>query len=73
MEDRGRWAGPGGLRVVGVRLTGSHRVWADHLGVPQDAGSAFLVTDRGALVGPGYVTSVDALAELVDLAELRGG
>ncbi|WP_067457376.1 hypothetical protein [Actinomadura macra] len=65
-EDRKGWAGPGGLQVVAVRLTGAHRVWADLAGVRGE--TAFLVTRRGALVG--YYPSVEELAEVVDLADL---
>ncbi|WP_395106785.1 hypothetical protein [Actinomadura sp. SCN-SB] len=64
------WAGPGRLRVVAVRLSGSHRVWANFLGIPQDVDAAFLVTDGGGLVGRGYYTTVTELAEVVDLATL---
>jgi len=65
--DQGEWIGPGGVRVSAVRLTGSHRMLADLAGVWGE--TAFLVTRRGALVG--YFTSVEELAEVVDLAELR--
>lgn len=68
-DDRGSWTGPGGLRVTAVRLTGAHRVMADHAGVHGDG--AFLVTRRGELVGRGYYPSVEELAEVVDLAELE--
>ncbi|TDD87802.1 hypothetical protein E1293_07260 [Actinomadura darangshiensis] len=63
------WTGPGGLRVTAVRLTGTHRVWAGLAGVRGP--SAFLVTRKGRLVGRGYFPSVEDLAEVVDLAELR--
>ena len=55
------------MRVV--RLIGAHRVWADLAGVRGDC--AVLVTRRGELVGSGYYASVEALAEVVDLAGLR--
>jgi hypothetical protein len=64
------WAGSGRLRVGVVRLAGAHRVWADFLGVEQGAGTAFLVTDGGGVVGRGYYASVEELAEVVDLASL---
>ena len=67
--DRGSWTGPGGLHVTAVPLAGAHRVLAEHAGVRGD--SAFLVTRRGRLVGRVYYPSVEALAEIVDLAELR--
>ncbi|MEV3926572.1 hypothetical protein [Actinomadura coerulea] len=70
-EDRGTWTGPGGLRVTAVRLTGAHRVWADFAGVR--GATALLVTRDGAPVGRGYYPSVEDLAEVVDLAELRSG
>lgn len=72
-SDRGetvRWAGPGGLRVTGVRLEGAQRVWADLAGIPRDVSTAFVVTDGGALVGRGYYASVEELAAVVDLAAL---
>lgn len=68
-DDRGSWTGAGGLRVTAVRLSGAHRVWAEFAGV--DGHSAFLVTRNGALSGRGYYPSVEELAEVVDLAELR--
>ncbi|WP_396446912.1 hypothetical protein [Actinomadura sp.] len=68
-DDRGSWAGPGGLRVTAVRLTGAHRVLAEYAGVHGD--SAFLVTRNGMLAGRGYYASVEELAEDVDLAELH--
>jgi hypothetical protein len=55
--------------VTAVRLTGAHRVWAEFAGVRGN--SAFLVTRNGEPVGRGYYPSVDDLAEIVDLAELR--
>jgi hypothetical protein len=55
---------------VAVRLAGTHRVWADYLGVPQGVDAAFLVTDGGRVVGRGYFASVEELAEVVDLAAL---
>ncbi|GAA3960246.1 hypothetical protein GCM10023085_48470 [Actinomadura viridis] len=68
-----RWSGPGGLRVAAVRLAGAHRVWASFAGVPPGVQAAFLVTDGGAFVGRGYYTSVEELAEVVDLAALKPG
>ncbi|URN04944.1 hypothetical protein LUW74_17545 [Actinomadura madurae] len=68
-DDRRSRTGPGGLRVTAVRLTGAHRVWAEFAGVRGT--SAFLVTRNGAPVGRGYYRSVDDLAEIVDLADLR--
>ncbi|MEV4672510.1 MULTISPECIES: hypothetical protein [Actinomadura] len=68
-DERGSWTGPGGLRVTAVPLTGAHRVLAEYAGVHGE--SAFLVTRGGELVGRGYYPSVDELAEVVDLAELR--
>lgn len=68
--EAARWSGPHGIRVAAVRLTGAHRVWAAHAGVPPDVRDAFLVTARGALVGRGYHATVDDLAAAVDLAEL---
>ena len=65
-----RWAGPGRVRVTAVALTGAHRVWASFMGVPEEADAAFLVTDGGAFVGRGYYTSVEELAEVVDLSAL---
>ncbi|WP_157610379.1 hypothetical protein [Spirillospora albida] len=65
------WQGPGGVRVTVVRLTGAHRVWADLAGVRGEC--AYLVTRGGMLVGRGYYPSVEALAEVVDLAGLRAG
>ncbi|MFC5749941.1 hypothetical protein [Actinomadura rugatobispora] len=65
-----RWAGPGTVRVAAVRLSGAHRVWASYMGVPAAVDAAFLVTDGGALVGRGYYTSVEELAEVVDLSAL---
>jgi hypothetical protein len=67
--ERGSWAGPGGLRVTAVRLTGAHRVLAEYAGVRGEG--AFLVTRGGELVGRGYYPSVEELAEVVDLAELH--
>ncbi|SFN66016.1 hypothetical protein SAMN04489713_102721 [Actinomadura madurae] len=55
--------------MTAVRLTGAHRVWAEFAGVRGT--SAFLVTRNGAPVGRGYYRSVDDLAEIVDLADLR--
>ncbi|TDC90152.1 hypothetical protein [Actinomadura sp. 7K507] len=68
-DDRGSWTGPGGLRVTAVRLSGAHRVLAEFAGVRGP--SAFLVTRNGVLAGRGYYASVEDLAEVVDLAELR--
>lgn len=65
-----RWSGPHGVRVAAVRLTGAHRIWASHAGVPPDVRDAFLVTARGALVGRGYHATVADLATAVDLADL---
>ncbi|QXJ20363.1 hypothetical protein AGRA3207_001060 [Actinomadura graeca] len=65
-DERKGWAGPDGLQVVAVRLTGAHRAWADRAGVQGE--TAFLVTRRGALVG--YYPTVEQLAEVVDLAQL---
>ena len=67
--DRESWTGPGGLRVAAVRLSGAHRAPAEFAGVRGP--SAFLVTRNGMLVGRGYYASVEDLAEVVDLAELR--
>jgi hypothetical protein len=53
-----------------VRLVGTHRVWADFLGIPPAVDAAFLVTDGGMYVGRGYYTSVEELGEVVDLAAL---
>ncbi|GAA2611234.1 hypothetical protein SMC26_41475 [Actinomadura fulvescens] len=72
-SDRGQsrcWAGPGALRVTGVRLVGAHRVWADFAGISPDVTSAFLVTAEGGLVGRGYYASVEELADVVDLSAL---
>ncbi|XRQ14058.1 hypothetical protein ACN3XK_25190 [Actinomadura welshii] len=69
-ERRGSWTGPGGLRVTAVRLSGAHRVLAEFAGVRGH--SAFLVTRSGAVAGRGYYPSVEALAEVVDLADLCG-
>lgn len=68
-DDRGSWIGPDGLRVTAVRLDGAHRILAERAGVR--GRSAFMVTRNGALVGRGYYSSVESLAEVVDLAELR--
>lgn len=65
----GGWVGPDGLRVVAVRLSGAHGTWAEFMGVRGDG--ALLVTSGGALVGRGYCGTVEELAEVVDLAELR--
>jgi hypothetical protein len=65
-----RWAGPGRVKVTAVRLSGSHRVWASYMGVPAVVDAAFLVTDGGAFVGRGYYTSIEELAEVVDLSAL---
>ena len=70
-EDRGSWTGPDGLRVTAVRLTGAHRAWAEFAGVR--GATALLVTRDGVPVGRGYYPSVEDLAEVVDLAELRSG
>ncbi|WP_344272336.1 hypothetical protein [Actinomadura napierensis] len=66
-DDQGSWTGPGGLRVTAVRLSGAHRVWADRAGVR--GRDAFLVTRDGAIVG--YYATVEDLAGVLDLAELR--
>ncbi len=66
-SDRGELVGPRGLRVAAVRLAGAHQAWADFAGVAGE--SAFLVTRNGAFVG--YFASVEDLARVVDLAELR--
>ncbi|GAA2459360.1 hypothetical protein GCM10010191_94490 [Actinomadura vinacea] len=65
-----RWSGPGKVRVSAVRLVGAHRVWASYMGIPEGVDAAFLVTDGGAFVGRGYYTSVEELAEVVDLSAL---
>ncbi|MGI5208790.1 hypothetical protein ACQEU6_45395 [Spirillospora sp. CA-108201] len=57
--------------MTAVRLTGAHRAWADFAGVRGE--SALLVTRDGVPVGRGYYPSVEDLAEVVDLAELRAG
>ncbi|WP_147449610.1 hypothetical protein [Actinomadura pelletieri] len=66
-SDRRSWVGPGGLRVTAVRLDGAHQVWARYTGVRGQ--SAYLVTRDGAFVG--YYRTVEELAEVVDLADLR--
>jgi hypothetical protein len=66
-DDRGSWTAPGGLRVTAVRLTGAHRVWADLAGV--QGRDALLVTRHGEIVG--YFTTVEDLAAVLDLADLR--
>ncbi|WP_433472724.1 hypothetical protein ACQPZP_28090 [Spirillospora sp. CA-142024] len=57
--------------MTAVRLSGAHRIWAERAGVR--GASAFLVTRNGMLVGRGYYPSVEELAEVVDLADLRAG
>lgn len=74
--DRGeatRWTGPDGLCVTVVPMAGAHPVVAGAAGasVARDEPYALLVTRGGALVGRGYYPTVAALAEVVDLAELR--
>ncbi|MGP4028296.1 hypothetical protein [Actinomadura sp. 3N407] len=50
-------------------MSGAHRVLAEFAGVRGQ--SAFLVTRNGVLAGRGYYSSVEELAEVVNLAELR--
>jgi hypothetical protein len=66
-DERGSWTGPGGVRVTAVRLSGAHGVWAARAGVR--CADAFLVTRDGEIVG--YYATVEELADVLDLAELR--
>ncbi|MET7334285.1 hypothetical protein [Nonomuraea sp. NPDC005650] len=64
--------GPDGIRVEPVRLQGGHLIFARMVDPAAAPGKEwFRVTQRGAALGPGYVRDVEALAELVSLAELR--
>jgi hypothetical protein len=65
--------GPDGIRVEPVRLHGAHLIFARMVDPAAAPGEEwFRVTQRGAALGAGYVRDVEALAELVPLAELRG-
>ncbi|MGP4092915.1 hypothetical protein [Nonomuraea sp. KM90] len=65
--------GPDGIRVEPVKLFGAHLIFARMVDPEATPGEEwFRVTQRGAALGPGYVRDVEALAELVPLAELRG-
>ncbi|MGR6922538.1 hypothetical protein ACU635_50505 [[Actinomadura] parvosata] len=64
--------GPHGIRVEPVRLRGADLIFARMVDPDAQPGEEwFRVTQRGAALGPGYVRDVEALAELVPLAELR--
>lgn len=65
--------GPDGIRVEPVRLYGAHLIFARMVDPQASPGEEwFRVTQHGAALGDGYVRDVEALAELVPLAELHG-
>lgn len=66
--------GPDGIRVEPVELHGSHLIFARMVDPAAQEGAVwYRVTRNGAAVRmPGYVPDIEAVAELVPLAELHG-